>query len=46
MEKTIRTESVDQFLDAIMCLDEKEELYQFFDRLAFLELDVMKVVAI
>ena len=31
MEKTIRTESVDQFLDAIMCLDEKEELYQFFD---------------
>ena len=31
IEKTIRTESVDQFLDATMCLDEKEELYQFFD---------------
>ena len=31
MEKTIRTDAVDAFLDAILCLDEKEELYQFFD---------------
>ncbi|MCR4839356.1 MAG: TrpR YerC/YecD [Eubacterium sp.] len=31
MEKTIRTNTVDAFFDAILCLEGKEELYQFFD---------------
>ncbi len=30
MERTIRTEAVDAFFDAIMQLDDKEELYLFF----------------
>lgn len=30
MEKTIRTETVDAFLDAILRLKDKEELYRFF----------------
>ncbi len=30
MEKTIRTETVDSFFDAIMHLKDKEEFYQFF----------------
>ena len=31
MEKTIRTDTVDAFFDAILSLQGKEELYQFFD---------------
>ncbi len=31
MKKTIRTDTVDAFLDAIRCLSDKEELYQFLD---------------
>ncbi len=30
MEKTIRTETVDTFFDAIMSLENKEEFYSFF----------------
>ncbi len=30
MEKTIRTETVDAFFDAILRLEDKEELYAFF----------------
>lgn len=31
MEKTIRTESVDDFFDALMQLKNKEEFYSFFE---------------
>ena len=31
MGKTIRTEAVDSLFDAIMCLENKEECYTFFE---------------
>lgn len=31
MSKNLRTESVDEFFDAVLCLQSREECYQFFE---------------
>ena len=33
MNKKIRTEAVDHMIDAMMCLESKEELYDFLEDL-------------